>query len=166
MKTSVKYAGIAFLVGALSGCTGTATQTVNYPSSVPVATAPVAPPPAPAAAPTPAPQTASPPSLPADSASERALTNAVAAYDRGDFGAATRLLLPITNDGSLDLAQQLRALKTLAFSQCSTGAVVACRQSFERAFRADSGFDLTTAERGHPIWGPQFERARKTVVGR
>jgi hypothetical protein len=165
---SVKYAGVVTLIGFLSGCTGTATQTVNYPSGVPATptvavpqvttiTAPSAPP---------APQSTATQSVPVDTASERTLASAVAAYDRGDFGAATRLLVPITNDSSLDISQQIRALKTLAFSQCSTGAVVACRQSFERAFRVDPGFELATAERGHPIWGPQFERARKTVLGR
>ncbi len=67
---------------------------------------------------------------------------------------------------SLDPAQLLRALKVLAFSQCSSGATTACRQSFEKAFRADPNFELLPAERGHPVWGPQFDRARRTVLGR
>ncbi len=167
MKMSLKYVCIATLIVLLPGCTGTATQTVNYPN-VPAKPTVAAPPsvvvPAPAVTPNPQPTIVQ--QIPSDSASERTLTSAMAAYDRGDFGAATRLLTPITNDGSLDTGQQIRALKTLAFSQCSTGAVAACRQSFERAFRADPGFELVAAERGHPIWGPQFERARKAVLGR
>ena len=57
------------------------------------------------------------------------------------------------SDGSFDPAQLLRALKVLAFSQCSSGATTACRQSFEKAFRADPNFELLPAERGHPVWG-------------
>jgi hypothetical protein len=98
--------------------------------------------------------------------SERALVAGIAAYDRGDFGGAIRVLAPLSVDTALDQGQQLRALKTLAFSQCSTGAITACRQSFERAFKIDGSFDLAAAERGHPIWGPQFERARRAIVGR
>jgi hypothetical protein len=167
MKISVQYGYTALVVAMLAGCTGTATQTVNYPATPATPTA-SSPPKVVVATPvvTPAPPPVVVQQAPADNANERTLANAVSAYDRGDFGAAIRLLIPVTNDGSLDSAQQTRALKTLAFSQCSTGATVACRQSFERAFRADSGFDLSTAERGHPIWGPQFERARKAVLGR
>ena len=117
--------------------------------------------PVPAPAPTPPP----PPALEV-SANERALATAVEAYDRGDYALAVRLLVPLSSESTLDMDQQLRALKTLAFSQCSTNALTACRGTFERAFRADAKFDLSAAERGHPIWGPQFLRARKTVTGK
>lgn len=163
--TSV-YASAALLLGA---CTPTPpTDKVNYPGNTtptvkPVVT-PAVPPPAPSVNVTPNPPAASP--VAADSNSERALVAAIAAYDRGEFGNAARQLNAMTNDGSLDPSQQLRALKTLAFSQCSSGAIPSCRQTFERAFRADPNFDLAVAERGHPTWGPQFERARKTVLGR
>lgn len=150
----------------IAACATPPPAPVNYPAPspapVPVAPRPAAPavPPAPAPAPAPAPVVIEP------SAAERALVVAVSAYDRGEYAQAARLLAPLTNDSGLDAEQQLRALKTLAFSQCSTGAVTSCRQSFERAFRADPRFDLAAAERGHPIWGPQFERARKTVTGK
>jgi hypothetical protein len=99
------------------------------------------------------------------SASEKALMTAIASFDRGDYAGAIRQLTPLTGDSALDTPGQLRALKTLAFAQCLTRAVVPCRQTFERAFRLDGKFDLAPAERGHPIWGPQFERARKAVNG-
>jgi hypothetical protein len=167
MNVSTKFVFFVFSFVSLSGCTGTATQTVNYPTIKPTPTV-TAPPVAPVVAPPAPPVSVPPPAYvaPNDGASERALVAAISAYDRGDFGTAVRLLQPMTNDGSLDTSQQVRALKALAFSQCSTNAISACRQSFERAFRVDSGFDLASAERGHPIWGPQFERARKTVLGR
>jgi hypothetical protein len=35
-----------------------------------------------------------------------------------------------------------------------------CRQSFERALAIDPAFELAQVERGHPIWGKQFQAAR------
>ena len=155
------YSAAILWLALLAGCATTPPETTNYP----------APAPAPAPAPTPAPAAPVPtaaPEAPAvePSASERALSAAIASYDRGEFSSAIRQLNPMTTDGSLDPAQLLRALKVLAFSQCSVGAITACRHSFERAFRADPGFDLAPAERGHPEWGPQFDRARRAVLGR
>ncbi len=150
----------AIVTMLLSACASTPPATVNHPAPTPVQSAPAP------VAPTPTtPLTQSVPAIDT-AASERALAAGIGAYDRGDFSGAIKLLAPLSADGSLDPGQQIRALKTLAFSQCSTGAITACRQTFERAFRADSGFDLAAAERGHPIWGPQFERARRAVLGR
>lgn len=94
------------------------------------------------------------------SVSEKALTAALASFDRGDYPSAIRQLTPLSSDSALDPANQLRALKTLAFAHCLTRALASCRQVFESAFRLDSKFDLTPGERGHPVWGPQFERVR------
>ena len=148
----------------LTACATPPPAPVNYPppAAPPVAPRPPVPTPVPAPPPTPVP----PPPAVDNSASDRALASAIGAYDRGEYGVATRLLTPLVNDGTLDAEQQLRALKTLAFSQCSTNAITLCRGTFERAFRADPRFELATAERGHPIWGPQFERARKAVLGK
>lgn len=164
MKTTIRSTLWLLMPIFLAGCATPPPAPVNYPAPVP----------APPVAPRPVPQVVAPPATPAappapvvdTSATDRALATAVAAYDRGDYAQAARLLTPLTTDGALDPEQQLRALKTLAFSQCSTNAITACRQTFERAFKADLRFELAPAERGHPIWGPQFERARKTVTGK
>ena len=148
----------------LAACATPPPAPVSYPAP---AAPPVAPrPPTAVPAPPPAPVPPPPPPAVDNSANDRALAAGIGAYDRGEYGLATRLLTPLVNDGALDAEQQLRALKTLAFSQCSTNAITLCRQTFERAFRADPRFELAAAERGHPIWGPQFERARKAVVGK
>jgi hypothetical protein len=96
-------------------------------------------------------------------ASEKSLAAGLASFERGEYVAAMRQLSPLTTDTSLDIPNRLRALKSLAFSQCLTGAVVACRGTFERAFKLDPKFDLAPAEQGHPVWGPQFDRARKNL---
>lgn len=107
-----------------------------------------------------------PVAVPAEpSPSELALASALATYERGEYAAAIRQLTPLTTDNALDRAGQLRALKSLAFSQCLSRALTACRKTFERALHLDSKFDLAPAEQGHPVWGPQFERARKAVAG-
>jgi hypothetical protein len=100
---------------------------------------------------------------PEPSPSEKSLAEAVASFERGEYPAAMKQLSPLTTDPGLDSNGQLKALKTLAFSQCLTRAVVACRKTFERAFKLDPGFDLAAAEQGHPVWGPQFLSARKNM---
>lgn len=96
---------------------------------------------------------------------EKKLGLALAAFDRGEYAVVIRQLTPLVKVGTLDVASQLRALRSLAFSQCLSRALVDCRRTFERAFRLDEKFELAPAERGHPVWGPQFERARKTILG-
>lgn len=163
MKKTIRPIHVALLALLISACATPPPASVNYPASAPKRPVAVTPPPAPATVPV---QVA--PSAPAvdTGASERALVAAIESYDRGEFASATRQLTPMVNDGSLDPAQLLRALKVLAFSQCSTNALTACRQTFERALKADPSFDLATAEHGHPIWGTQFTRARRTVLGK
>ncbi|MBK9443507.1 MAG: TssQ family T6SS-associated lipoprotein [Comamonadaceae bacterium] len=100
---------------------------------------------------------------PEPSLSEKNLVIAITSFERGEYTKSMRLLSPLTTDPSLATNARLKAMKTLAFSQCLTGAVVACRGTFERAFKLDSKFDLAPAEHGHPVWGPQFERARKNT---
>jgi hypothetical protein len=146
-----------FLAVLLVGCAAPAPA----PTVVTTRPAPVQPP-----APAPLPPTPPPAPKPAEpSASEKALETALASFERGDYPTAIRLLTPLTSDSSLSNANQLTAMKTMAFAHCLSRATVTCRQTFERAFKQDSKFDLAPAERGHPIWGPQFERARKAVTG-
>ncbi|MFN3629614.1 MAG: TssQ family T6SS-associated lipoprotein [Casimicrobiaceae bacterium] len=159
---------------AVVACAPPPQPTVNYPAAAAQPTrsepqtaepppAEPSPPPPPAAV---APAPVVPPSPPEPSAAEVSLNSGVAAYERGEFAQAIRILTPLSTDTSLSVEQRLRALKTLAFAQCVTGATSACRNSFERAFRLDATFDLARTEHGHPIWGPQFARARRAVLGR
>lgn len=167
MKTTLRTTLWVSISLLLAACATPPPATVNYPAPVPVAPPSTARPPSPAPIPAPPLVPVAPSAQMIDtSANDRALVAAIAVYDRGDYAQAARLLTPLVNDGALGAEQQLRALKTLAFSQCSTNATTACQQSFERAFRTDPRFDLAPAERGHPIWGPRFERARKAVIGK
>ncbi len=101
---------------------------------------------------------------PEPSPSEKALTAALATYERGEYALAIRQLTPLTTDNALGQAERVMAMKTLAFSQCLSRALTACRRTFEHAFRLDEKFELAPAERGHPVWGPQYDRARKNTL--
>ncbi len=108
--------------------------------------------------------TAPHPSTPAAPATptpdQAALDEGVALYNKGQFNdAIKRLAAPEIAAGSK--ATQLSAHKYSAFSYCVTNRLTLCRQQFEKAFRLDPSFDLLPGERGHPLWGPQFARAKK-----
>ena len=62
---------------------------------------------------------------------------------------------------SADIDTQTTALKYLAFSFCVTRRQAQCQAQFENALKLDPAFDLEPAERGHPLWGPVFERVKK-----
>jgi len=97
------------------------------------------------------------------SASEKSLATALSSFDRGEYTLAMKQLKPLTTDSALGVPDRLKASKSLAFAQCLTRAVVACRKTFESAFQLDPDFDLAPTEKGHPVWGPQFLRARQNM---
>jgi hypothetical protein len=49
----------------------------------------------------------------------------------------------------------------MAFSYCVTSRQTLCRQQFEKALKIDPAFDLAPGEKGHPLWGAVFDRAKK-----
>ena len=151
----MKIALAAVLLLALAACQSPApvaepaAQPVEEPE--PVLPAPVEPPPAPIAIPT---------------ASERALAAGIALYDAGNFNGAIKRLRgarEIWSDSTSPgaTANKLAAHKYLAFSYCVTNRRALCRQQFVDAIKLEPNFDLAPAEKGHPIWGPEFDRARK-----
>lgn len=102
------------------------------------------------------------PERPASNRDEAALREGIALYHDGDFnGAIKRLTSSDMNGGSV--RNRVSALKYTAFSYCVTRRPVPCRQAFERALRLDASFDLSPGEQGHPLWEPQFAKARQNV---
>ena len=99
-------------------------------------------------------------------ASERALAAGIALYDAGNFNGAIERLRgarEIWSDSTSPgaTANKLAAHKYLAFSYCVTNRRALCRQQFVDAIKLEPNFDLAPAEKGHPLWGPEFDRARK-----
>ena len=160
MQISIRFPLLVALAVIMGGCAAPpyTSQTTTKPISPPIDTPATA-------APTMPTQPAAPPPVatPAEpSLSEKNLAVALASFDRGEYPLAMKQLKPLTTDQDLSTADRLKAIKSLAFSQCLTRAVVACRKTFESAFELDPEFNLAPAEQGHPVWGPQFLRARSS----
>lgn len=56
-------------------------------------------------------------------------------------------------------ALRVQALKHTAFSYCVTNRLPSCQRAFQDALALAPGFRLSKAERGHPVWGPVFDKA-------
>ena len=160
MNQLTKMSWLIVTSAVLAGCA------TPYPAEPKPSTPPVnvIPPPAPVEPVLPEPPPPPPVAVPVEPPlSEKNLAIALASYERGDYAGAMKQLSPLTTDTALDKPDRLKAIKSLAFAQCLTRAVVACRKSFERAFQLDPKFSLAPAEQGHPVWGPQFDLARKNM---
>jgi tetratricopeptide (TPR) repeat protein len=85
-------------------------------------------------------------------------------YEAGEYDAASRSLAAALDHGLLTKPDQARARKYLAFIHCVGGREVACRDEFRKAFEIYPEFSLTTAEDGHPIWGPVYRNVRLQLI--
>lgn len=90
---------------------------------------------------------------------QTALRDGIRLYNEGEFNAAIkRLSAQDIANGSVPT--RVTALKYTAFSYCVTKRPAQCERSFERAMKLDPSFDLAPGERGHPLWGPVFAKAK------
>lgn len=111
-----------------------------------------------------------PPAPPPKPSWQVLLEDGIESYENGAYGNAIRKLEDAADDPQAAKASRVKALKYLAFSYCvspdpgqsrkSPGHLTLCRQAFERALTLDPTFELTQVERGHPVWGRQFQAAR------
>jgi Tfp pilus assembly protein PilF len=130
---------IALLSLGLSGCPDTKT---------------VAPPPPP-----PEPTAEERAAMAREAAGRRHVDLGIAHFEAGNYAEAEHMLLT-PEVWQASSAEQLRALKFLAFTYCVSERPQLCRQSFERALQLDPAFDLEPAEQGHPLWGQSYDDAR------
>ncbi len=91
---------------------------------------------------------------------EQMLADGIVQYDAGDYDAALRLLEGALKENLKDKADQVRAMKHVAFSQCLKERISACRASFVKIYDVDPNFDLAPAEAGHPSWARTFAAAK------
>jgi tetratricopeptide (TPR) repeat protein len=91
---------------------------------------------------------------------EQALQEGLVKYDAGDYAEAQRRLEESMKLGLKDKADQVRALKHIAFTQCLADKWGTCRQTFVKIYDIDPNFDLTPAEAGHPSWTRTFAQAK------
>ena len=155
---------VAVVVAAALIAAGCETPSPRPSSPAP---APAAPPPRTAQRPpqpTPPPEPVKPP-VPVKTAAEVALDEGITLYDAGSYNEAIKSLTGAKEiwDGGPD-ALKVRAYKYVAFSQCVLGRRTACRQQFTEALKLDPSFTLEPAERTHPIWGVEYEAAKKALA--
>ena len=84
-----------------------------------------------------------------------------AAYDAGDYQRTIALLSHSHEIGDADRDTQVSAHKLMAFSYCVTNRIASCRAEFSKILDIDPHFELSPAEKGHPVWGPAFEAAKR-----
>ncbi|MDQ0017430.1 hypothetical protein J2W23_005843 [Variovorax boronicumulans] len=91
------------------------------------------------------------------------LERAQQAYDEGDYAKAISALKSggVSVFEGAEPATRQSAMKLEAFSYCVSNQIPECRAQFRRILDAFPSFDLTVAERKHPVWGPAFEAARR-----
>ena len=90
---------------------------------------------------------------------ERALVDALRAYDAGRYGVAEPALRQALAAGLASPRDRATAHKLLAFIACTSQRPAACADGFRAARAADPSFALSRSERGHPMWGPVYRRA-------
>ncbi|KVD37959.1 TssQ family T6SS-associated lipoprotein [Burkholderia ubonensis] len=98
---------------------------------------------------------------PTQSAARAVVDSARAAYAAGDYGRTIAILGRAREIDGADVDTQVAAHKLLAFSYCVTNRVATCRAEFSKILDLNPRFELSPAEKGHPIWGPAFETARR-----
>lgn len=85
-------------------------------------------------------------------------------YEAGSYEDAARSFTAALDHGLLSKPDQSTARKNLAFIHCASGREQQCRDEFRKALEINPKFDLTTAEAGHPIWGPVYRNVRSQMV--
>lgn len=95
------------------------------------------------------------------SKAEQLLSDGLVKYDSGEYPAAYKLLESALKEGLPQKPDQVRAMKTIAFTLCLQGQFAHCRTEFTKIYEVDPAFDLTPAEAGHPSWTKTFAAVKK-----
>jgi tetratricopeptide (TPR) repeat protein len=94
---------------------------------------------------------------------EQMLADGIVKYDAGEYDPARKLLEGALKEGLKDKADQARAMKYIAFTECLARRYKECRAEFIKIYDVDPNFDLTPAEAGHPSWTHTFAAAKATA---
>ena len=93
-----------------------------------------------------------------DKPGERALFDAMRAYDEAQYPAAETALKRALAAGLQSARDVAAAHKLLAFITCTSERLAECEAAFVAARKADARFVLSRSEAGHPLWGPVYRR--------
>jgi len=87
------------------------------------------------------------------------LKQGIKEYREGSYRVATRRLQSALEEG-LRRPERVKAHKYLAFIACVSNQLQTCGEEFAIALELNPNFQLTSAEAGHPIWGPIFKSVK------
>lgn len=90
---------------------------------------------------------------------EKLIAEAKKMYEDADYPKAIKHFQDSLKE-TLTPADQIQALKYIAFSYCLTNRLTLCRAEFEKILLLNPGFELDAAEAGHPSWGPPFRSVK------
>ncbi len=85
-------------------------------------------------------------------------------YTAGNYTRTIQILHDSNEIQTSSRKTRIEAYKLMAFSYCVIGRITLCRAEFEKVLQLDPHFELSTAEKGHPIWGPAFDAARRHLA--
>ena len=85
-------------------------------------------------------------------------------YEAGSYDDALKSFTASLDHGVLPRTEQATARKHLAFIHCVSSRDQQCREEFRKAMEIDPKFELTTAEAGHPVWGPIYSNVRAQMI--
>ena len=94
---------------------------------------------------------------------QKQMAQALAVYEDGRYDEAIAALSALLPASELPLSDQITIQKFLAFSHCVMNRIRQCRTHFDAVLSLDRAFQLSAAERGHPIWGREFVNARNAA---
>jgi Tfp pilus assembly protein PilF len=94
---------------------------------------------------------------------EQELSTGIRNYEDGNYKNAARSLQTALDTGLTFKNDQIAAHKYLAFIHCAQEREKQCRDEFRTALELDPKFELSTAEAGHPVWGPVFRSVKSEL---
>lgn len=97
----------------------------------------------------------------ASKAAEQSLLSGIRAYDDGEYEVAEKAFRRALAERLAFPRDVATAWKFLAFIHCISSRSGECEAAFREAYAADPSFDLTSKERGHPLWGPVFQKVKE-----
>lgn len=95
---------------------------------------------------------------------ERNLSQGIRSYENGNYKAASKFLQEAIDGGLTFPSDRVTAHKYLAFIDCVSDKMKQCRDEFRKILQINPSFELSTAEAGHPIWGPVFSSVKAEMA--
>ena len=91
---------------------------------------------------------------------EQELSAGLKSYEDGHYAQAQKQIQNALNSELTFKSDRVTAHKYLAFIHCVSDRKKQCRASFKEALEINPDLQLSTAESGHPMWGPVFREVQ------